>query len=596
MILRLLILLLSFEVQAAEIYETVVKDVSFSTSSRTVFNKEAIEKSRAPSLAALLSTQGNIVVANNHFQPSSLYVRGSDAGYVLILVDGVPLYDASTSQRTLNLNSIDIRTVEKVEIIKGGQSVLYGGQASAGVIHITTVNAVQDIKKVIAQISEPRGAELGSVYQQKINDEMGFDFRLFGVQKENKSPIEDSDDRYPLQRFSGDLHLINKNENLQNVFKVTRSQDLTRLSTTNQRSPQQPLDSDNFQQSSVQTSISNTTKLKETPLKPRLALVYSITERQYDEDFQTGAITLGADELYQGKTASARVELDLLQSETLTLQSGISALQEQLVYTDKNIESVNESLTTTAVFVKSDFKVTEPLKFELGARYDALGTVGGYSTAQAGLVWNEATKFEIANTFRNPSLFHLYSKYGNKDLEVEKGTQISLSQEFHPTEQSNLSVTLFQSQFSNLIGVTGTYPNFTYQNISEVEIHGVELDYNQILENSYSFHASVGYQHPWDKTNEKWLSRRPLSSGSLQLMKNFEKNSLSFQTLLTGSRYDGTTLLAGYGTLNLAWNHNYTVDSQVYLRMNNVLNRKYEEFVGYFNPGMEVHTGVDMNF
>ena len=596
MILRLLILLLSFEVQAAEIYETVVKDVSFGTSSRTVFNKEAIEKSRAPSLAALLSTQGNIVVANNHFQPSSLYVRGSDAGYVLILVDGVPLFDASTSQRTLNLNSIDIRSIEKVEIIKGGQSVLYGGQASAGVIHITTVNQVKDLKKVIAQVSEPQGAELGGAYQQKINEEMTFGLRLFGVQKENKSPIEDSDDRYPLKRFSGDLFLLNKNEGLQNVFKVTRSQDLTRLSTTNQRPPQQALDSDNFQQSSVQTSISNTTKLKDVPLKPRFAVVYSVTERQYDEDFQTGAITLGADENYQGKTASARLELDLLNHETLQVQSGISALQEQLIFTDKNIESVNESLTTTAVFVKSDWKLSDPFKFELGARYDSLGTVGSYSTAQAGLVWNEATKFEIANTFRNPSLFHLYSKYGNKDLEVEKGTQVSLSQEFQPTEKSNLSMTLFQSQFSNMIGVTGTYPNFQYNNISEVEIRGVEVDYNQDLENSIAFHASIGYQHPWDKTNEKWLSRRPLSSGSLQLIKSFEQHSISAQTLLTGSRLDGSTQLAGYGTLNLAWNHNYTESSQVYVRVNNVMNRKYEEFVGYFNPGTEVHAGVDMNF
>ncbi|OYZ24009.1 MAG: hypothetical protein B7Y39_03025, partial [Bdellovibrio sp. 28-41-41] len=120
-------------------YETKVYDSSFSTSSRVVIDEEEIQNSKAPNMSDLLSTKANINITNSAFQPNSLLVRGGDSSQVLIIVDDIPVYDASTIQRSFNLNSISLNSVQKITVIKGSQSVWYGGQALSAVIKIDTL-------------------------------------------------------------------------------------------------------------------------------------------------------------------------------------------------------------------------------------------------------------------------------------------------------------------------------------------------------------------------------------------------------------------------------------------------------------------------
>src|SRR5690349_21361478 len=117
----------------AQKYETVIEDVSFNSASKVILDEETIKKSKAPSVTSLLATQANISVSSSNLQPGSIFIRGGDSSHILILVDGIPTYDASTIQKTMNLNTIDVKQIRRIEIIKGAQSVLYGGQALTGV-------------------------------------------------------------------------------------------------------------------------------------------------------------------------------------------------------------------------------------------------------------------------------------------------------------------------------------------------------------------------------------------------------------------------------------------------------------------------------
>jgi outer membrane cobalamin receptor len=115
-----------------------VVDQNFSSSNKIIIDAEQIKKSHASNLAQLLSSQANVSVASTSFQPNSIYLRGGDSSHVLILIDGVPTYDPSTVQRTINLGNLNLKNIQKIEIIKGSQSVVYGGQALSGVISIET--------------------------------------------------------------------------------------------------------------------------------------------------------------------------------------------------------------------------------------------------------------------------------------------------------------------------------------------------------------------------------------------------------------------------------------------------------------------------
>jgi len=106
-----------------------------------VITHDQIEKSGGKQLTEVLNTQAGIVVAgaqNNLGSGQSVYIQGAEAGKTLILIDGIPAYDPSGTSTNFDLNLVNLDEVERVEILKGSQSTLYGSDAVAGVINIIT--------------------------------------------------------------------------------------------------------------------------------------------------------------------------------------------------------------------------------------------------------------------------------------------------------------------------------------------------------------------------------------------------------------------------------------------------------------------------
>jgi vitamin B12 transporter len=107
----------------------------------TVIDRPTIERSLGVGLVDLLNRQAGIAIAganNNLGTNPDVYLRGSATGNVLILLDGVPMYDVSTIANTFDLNHIPLDNLERIEILKGAQSTPYGSDAVAGVIHLIT--------------------------------------------------------------------------------------------------------------------------------------------------------------------------------------------------------------------------------------------------------------------------------------------------------------------------------------------------------------------------------------------------------------------------------------------------------------------------
>ena len=107
----------------------------------TVIDRQSLENSIGLGLVDLLNRQAGITIAganNNLGTNPDVYMRGSATGNVLILLDGVPMYDVSTIANTFDLNNIPLDNLERIEILKGAQSTPYGSDAVAGVIQLIT--------------------------------------------------------------------------------------------------------------------------------------------------------------------------------------------------------------------------------------------------------------------------------------------------------------------------------------------------------------------------------------------------------------------------------------------------------------------------
>lgn len=106
-----------------------------------VVTKEQLRRSGGKSLSQVLSEQAGIIVNGANSNPGaqkSIYIDGAGSGYTLIMLDGVPLQDASSTDNSFDIRTITLESIERIEIVKGSQSVLYGSDAIAGVINIIT--------------------------------------------------------------------------------------------------------------------------------------------------------------------------------------------------------------------------------------------------------------------------------------------------------------------------------------------------------------------------------------------------------------------------------------------------------------------------
>ena len=107
----------------------------------TVITRQQLERSGGKDLSQLLNEQAGLYISGSNSNPGkdkNLYLRGARVDHTLITIDGVPAYDASGIGGNFDIRNIAIDNIERIEILKGSQSTLYGSDAMAGVINIFT--------------------------------------------------------------------------------------------------------------------------------------------------------------------------------------------------------------------------------------------------------------------------------------------------------------------------------------------------------------------------------------------------------------------------------------------------------------------------
>ena len=116
----------------------------------SVISSEMLRQSGGRSLGELLNQVAGVTVpgANNNLGSNqTINIRGASAGNTLILLDGIPVNDPSVISNYFDINLLSIDQIERVEILKGGQSTLYGSDAVAGVVNIISKKTTREKNK-----------------------------------------------------------------------------------------------------------------------------------------------------------------------------------------------------------------------------------------------------------------------------------------------------------------------------------------------------------------------------------------------------------------------------------------------------------------
>lgn len=515
---------------------------------------------------ALREVPGVMVTQNGFGGLASVFVRGAGNGQAVIMIDGVPVYDPSGTSKgdfSAFLPHLSIENIDRIEIVRGPQSVLYGSSAMAGVINIITKKG-----KGKPQIAGRFEGGSFNTFTETLgfsgaNESVSYNLNLqrFDSSGISKTPVEPDKDGYRFNNVGGSLTAsINEKVEVGTSFSYLGAE--------------QGLDGwDNFEKSRlgfVQTYY----KQEVLPWwQQTLKLAYTNTHRTYPS----------SSSFYDGDLyfLSWQHNFDVLPY--LRAVMGFDYQQERA-----NTNSMDEKTQDERAWFGEMVFDWQNVYFNAGVRYDRHQTAGDkvtYRLAGSYLLPTQ-TKFHASfgTGFRAPSLFQLYAKqYGNPNLTPEKsqGYDVGISQSFFD-KKVEADVTYFFNWFKDLI----TFWRLgKYQNVAAAHTKGIEFSLNVTPASWLKFSTNYTWLNAEDITKHSWLPRRPMhkASGTLTFLWH-KKADFSLTGVYFGKRFDGDNNqnpLGGYFIVNLAARYYPTSYVTLSLRIQNLLDRDYEEIKGY---------------
>ncbi len=589
-------------------YETVVEGVIFNSSSRVVIDEKTIKESKAPDLTSLITTQANVTLFNNNFQPPQLFLRGGDSSHILILIDNIPVYDVSWAQRTLNLNSLDIANVRRIEIIKGGQTVLHGGQALAGVIKIDTFGAqFKNEKKIslLKSLTKVTDNQVGLNYETSWNEKSGFLASARIASGQNQSPVLNSSQLYDQENQNLDLSYEKTGATTLRARGFYFKDKSINPTTINGATGQSIQDSD-VERQDEQFGASAQLTLNQLVLKPQLSIFGQKGWRYYYSNPNSADV----DAKFRSQLHGALLNISVYEDSKIKLNSGLSYLREDFfLNAASGTFSAAASQADTfselrGAYLMTQYLPQENILLEAGGRIEKASSFAEKPSYQIGMTLFKNTKLAWVTGYRAPSSGQVKGVFPNPNLEPEVSQTYSLTQDLKILEQGEVSATVFETSFDNYIETQSLGAGILqYQNTAKVKTRGIEITSNYLFNPKQSLQAAYAYQEPWDQVRHEQLRRRPKVSGSLRFFQNEQKSTWMLEGSGVGQRHDffrGSQTFRyefpGYFLINAAVTYQLQKTMTLALRASNLLDFRPEISIDYYGEGRNLWLTWDMVF
>jgi vitamin B12 transporter len=605
----------------------------------TLISRQQIEHAGSRDLAQVISELGGVFIngyTNNPGKEKNIYLRGAKVDYTLITIDGVPVYDASGIGSNFDIRNIPIDNVERIEILKGSQSTLYGSDAIAGVINIITRKSGSKPFSIAgtAHYGSYDSKRLNtSVYGEKgaFNYSVGFTHYNTAGFSEAKQPagsyIAFDKDEYKQNAVQANLGI--------KVGKALHIQPFTRWSRNSGSLDQDAFIDEldhTYSSENLQTGSRNVVTLKHAQVN--INYQYNKTYRDYLDDStksRNGYYTYSKT-VYKAREHFA--EAFLVQSFTnfkLTLGTELRASKTDYMglnvipafppyspeaITQKQLQSSDSvKQQQLAAYAALNYKKNE-FSVEGGGRlnhHSVYGNNFAFNFNPSYFLHKKIKLFVNASSgYKTPSLFQLFSEYGNRDLKPETSVNIEGGlQYFSPNDNFNGRATWFNRSTRNVIAFFFdpiTYHS-RYINQDRQKDHGFELEATATLAKKVQLKVLYTYvtgnittiQNGKDTTYFNLL-RRPKSnlvaSAGSQLTKAFY---IMLQASATGSSrdiyYDASfqptdIKLKNYYLLNLYTECALHRGIKIFADIRNMTNQKYSDVYGYNTTGFNAYGGI----
>lgn len=577
----------------------IAEDTGRTSADVTVIDRQQIESSQAATVLDLLRSQAGMDVetSGGPGKSSFLYLRGSSSGQVLVLIDGARV--SSTTTGGFDWSSLTTLNIERIEIVRGPQSTLYGSDAMGGVVQIFTRKGSGTPK-----------VELGGEYAGRYGDgsghasvsgatDSGIHYSLAGEARRSRGFSVAANgteaDHFRFNGFSGRIGMPVGEGEIELTGRFAHSE--------NGLDGGFPFgDVLNFTSSNDQSSYG----LKGSyPLNDYWES--SLALAQFDEKLvlrDPVNITNNADITSRIQRLSWQNSLDF---DAFSLLAGFDMNRDKGVNGSQNIDV---SRTQKAGFATVGFH-HEMIDLHAGLRVDNNDTISNKTTYRVGgavfpmqglkLTANYGTGFKL------PSINDLYWpasawSSGNANLKPEesKGWDVGIAyQRQYESLSVDTSIVWFTQDFTNLISWAETAPWFWQpSNVGKATTRGLEIS-TAVKYDIFSLRGNWTILDAKNSTDGTWLNRRSKESGSFTAGISLHGFDGEVQWYVVGPCFAGvgnTSPMAGYQRTDVRLAYRVNNMIRVHLRAENITDEVYEEITGYGVAGRTVYTGLSLTF
>jgi vitamin B12 transporter len=612
-------------------------------SSATVITSEQLERDQRRTLPDALATVPglNVVQTGGPMGETDVFMRGTNANHVKVLVDGVDVSDPSSGGAQFDFSQLLTGDVERIEVLRGPQAGLYGSDAIGGVISVTTKQG-NGPPKVTASVE---GGSFGTSREQLgLSGSRGDFSYAFSVQhfQAISVPVTPLDLLAPGEQRNNDFSdnwtystkLGKRLSDTLAVNVVARYSDSKLCLTGEDCVNFVPCAPEALQSTQVTRQFFTRAEAVWSPVdtvKNYFGVNYTNEYTWFNNPNADSGLTLPLvtppsttvgtrlEEDYRGEVQVAPGQLVMFgaqhQNETLRTDS-----------TDILNQNFNGTFFTTYAERRSDAgwlqlqnQITKEFGLVSNVRYDDYDTFGGHTTWRIAPVYvlpDTGTKLKATygTGFKAPSLFALYVNFlpsfvGNPNLKPEEsqGWDVGFEQ---PVAQDRFrfGATFFNNDVTNLINTGLAAPGvFTNVNVGHATMCGVETFADWKVTNNLDLRVDYTNTTAKDDSDGQQLVRRPKNKASVTAAwQATDRLTLSATVLYVGSWLDldrsGTLFpcsggqpcvdASAFTTVNLAANYKASDNVSYFMRVDNLFNRQYEDPIGFLRPGIGIYGGI----
>jgi vitamin B12 transporter len=571
----------------------------------TVVDSAQLSSKQDQTLAEAMRTVPGVDVVRNGGAGSrvAVHLRGTQSDQVLVLVDGVEVNDPSGTGRGADLSQLPVENIERIEILRGPQSTLYGADAIGGVINVITRKGAGPLAGEVSAEGGSFGTFNETAAMRGSNSRFNYSVGasrqdsegISSAAEKNGNPEKDGFGRTELSSRLG--------------WTPVSEFDATALIRWNRSNYDYdsflngaPADSaDHAEAERLLLNGEGKLRLFDGQWEQRLAGSWV--------DHDRNDVSAMGDSSFDSLLKKAEWQNDVHVGEANTVTAGVE-------WEEESSESVYEGLDVVDRFERQTAR-NKAAYLQDSAKAGALSATAGVrvddpDTFASETTWRVAPVYEIAPAgtrvkgsygtgFKAPSLFQLYSIYGSPELGPEKCRGWDAGVEQDLGERVTLGVTYFMNELEDMIEYD--FATSKYGNVAEAETKGVESFVTARAMDDLTVRASYTYMDTLDKATGAELRQRPRNKGSVEVSYAFtskfrgtagvtwvgEREDLNYAT------YQAETL-AAYTLVNLYAAYDVRKNVTLFGRIENLFDEVYEQVIGYGTPGRAGYGGVKVTF